>query len=92
MGSGCQAGHHKISALQQPLPVTCHFRATQKQVNKRKLISQRHPILYFLAIWTRRLKRIAEWKLDSKKYSKTKMHRADSATNSQPAAMPARWR
>ena len=41
-------------------------------MKQRKLLSQRHPILYFLAIWTRRLKRIAEWNLDSKKYSKTK--------------------
>ena len=39
---------------------------------KRKLLSQRHPILYFLAIWTRRVKRIAEWNLDKKKYSKTR--------------------
>ncbi len=41
-------------------------------MKQRKLISQRHPILYFLAIWTRRLKRIAEWNFDNKKYSKTK--------------------
>ena len=41
-------------------------------MKQRKLLSQRHPILYFLAIWTRRLKRIAEWNFDSKKYSGTK--------------------
>ena len=41
-------------------------------MKQRKLLSQRHPILYFLAIWSRRIKRIVEWKLDSKKYSKTK--------------------
>ena len=41
-------------------------------MKQRKLLSQRHPILYFLAIWIRRLKRIVEWNLDSKKYSKTK--------------------
>ena len=41
-------------------------------MKQRKLISQRHPILYFLAVWTRRLKRIAEWNFDNKKYSKTK--------------------
>jgi vancomycin resistance protein VanW len=38
-------------------------------VKKRKLLSQRHPILYFLAVWTRRLKRYAEWYLDGKKYT-----------------------
>ena len=41
-------------------------------MKQRKLLSQRHPILYFLAIWTRRLKRIVEWSFDNKKYSKTK--------------------
>ncbi|RZJ49163.1 MAG: vancomycin resistance protein [Flavobacterium sp.] len=41
-------------------------------MKQRKLLSQRHPLLYFLAIWTRRLKRIAEWNFDGKKYSKTK--------------------
>lgn len=44
----------------------------QNKVKQRKLLSQRHPILYFLAILTRRLKRIAEWNFDNKKYSKTK--------------------
>jgi vancomycin resistance protein VanW len=37
-------------------------------MKQRKLLSQRHPILYFLAVWTRRLKRIAEWHLDNKTY------------------------
>lgn len=41
-------------------------------MKQRKLLSQRHPILYFIAIWTRRLKRIIEWNFDNKKYSKTK--------------------
>jgi vancomycin resistance protein VanW len=41
-------------------------------VNQRKLLSQRHPILYFLAIWTRRLKRYVEWQFDNKKYSKNR--------------------
>ena len=39
-------------------------------MKQRKLLSQRHPILYFLAIWTRRLKRIAEWYLDNKTYAR----------------------
>lgn len=38
-------------------------------MKKRKLLSQRHPILYFIAVWARRIKRQAEWKLDSKKYA-----------------------
>ncbi len=55
----------------KPQNVTCHFRATPyNKVKQRKLLSQRHPALYFLAIWTRRIKRIAEWYLDNKKYSK----------------------
>jgi vancomycin resistance protein VanW len=41
-------------------------------VKQRKLLSQRHPILYFLAVWSRRLKRIVEWYIDNKKYSETK--------------------
>ena len=38
-------------------------------MKKRKLISQYHPILYFLAVWTRRIKRRLEWLLDDKKYA-----------------------
>ena len=38
-------------------------------MKKRKLISQYHPILYFLAVWTRRIKRSLEWLLDDKKYA-----------------------
>jgi vancomycin resistance protein VanW len=41
-------------------------------VKQRKLLSQRHPYLYFLAVWTRRLKRHAEWTFDNKKYSKNR--------------------
>ena len=39
-------------------------------MKQRKLLSQRHPILYFLAVWARRLKRIVEWHLDSKTYAR----------------------
>ena len=39
-------------------------------MKQRKLLSQRHPYLYFLAVWSRRLKRNFEWGFDSKKYSK----------------------
>ena len=38
-------------------------------MKKRKLISQYHPILYFLTVWTRRIKRRLEWLLDDKKYA-----------------------
>lgn len=41
-------------------------------MEKRKLISQYHPILYFLAVWTRRIKRRLEWLLDDKKYANLK--------------------
>lgn len=38
--------------------------------NKRKLLSQKHPALYFLAVWTRRIHRYKDWYLSSKKYAK----------------------
>lgn len=41
-------------------------------MKKRKLLSQYHPILYFLAVWARRIKRQIEWRLDSKNYAKQK--------------------
>jgi len=41
-------------------------------VKKRKLLSQRHPFLYFLAVNARRMKRQLEWVFDGKKYAKTK--------------------
>ncbi|PZR37648.1 MAG: vancomycin resistance protein [Azospira oryzae] len=37
-------------------------------VNQRKLLSQRHPVLYFMAVWARRCRRYADWCLDNKKY------------------------
>lgn len=39
-------------------------------MKKRKLLSQRHPYLYFLAVWTRRMGRYLQWYFDSKKYSR----------------------
>ncbi|WP_293886206.1 MULTISPECIES: VanW family protein [unclassified Sphingobacterium] len=41
-------------------------------MRKRILISQRHPILYFLAVWARRMHRKAVWLLDDKKYAAVK--------------------
>lgn len=39
-------------------------------MKKRKLLSQRHPFLYFIAVWMRRIKRYADWCFDNKKYAK----------------------
>jgi vancomycin resistance protein VanW len=41
-------------------------------LKQRKLLSQRHPYLYFLAVWARRIKRNLEWILNTKKYAKQK--------------------
>ena len=38
-------------------------------MSSRKLLSQRHPILYFLAVWYRRVLRYFQWHFDAKKYS-----------------------
>lgn len=37
----------------------------------KKLLSQRHPIFYFLSVWIKRVGRIITWKIDGKNYSKT---------------------
>jgi vancomycin resistance protein VanW len=39
---------------------------------KRKLICQRHPALYFLSVWEKRIKRAVQWLFDRKKYAKGK--------------------
>jgi vancomycin resistance protein VanW len=41
-------------------------------MQQRKLLSQRHPVLYFLAVRARRINRRATWLFDSKKYAKVK--------------------
>ena len=41
-------------------------------MKQRKLLSQRHPILYFLAVWIRRLRRYLDWFFDEKKYVDTR--------------------
>ncbi len=38
----------------------------------KKLLSQRHPIFYFISIWEKRIRRRFIWFLDNKKYTKTK--------------------
>ena len=38
-------------------------------MKQRKLLSQRHPFLYFLAVWARRSRRYLQWMFDDKKYS-----------------------
>ncbi len=39
-------------------------------MKKKKLLSQYHPILYFISIWEKRLKRQLTWHFDNKKYTK----------------------
>lgn len=39
-------------------------------MKKKKLLSQIHPIFYFISIWEKRIKRRLNWLLDNKKYSK----------------------
>lgn len=41
-------------------------------VSKRRLISQRHPVLYFLAVWVRRIRRYGNWYFDKYSYSSDK--------------------
>lgn len=38
-------------------------------MKQRKLLSQQHPILYFLAVWLRRLRRYAYWYFENKNYA-----------------------
>ncbi|WP_185155716.1 VanW family protein [Dysgonomonas sp. 521] len=40
--------------------------------NPRKLLSQRHPVLYFVAVWARRMGRYYNWYFDGRKYSRSK--------------------
>ena len=39
-------------------------------MKQRKLLSQRHPLLYFIAVWIRRIRRCIDWVFDRKKYAK----------------------
>lgn len=39
---------------------------------QKKLLSQRHPVFYFLSVWEKRLRRKATWLLDDKKYTATR--------------------
>ncbi|MGE9311826.1 VanW family protein [Niabella sp. CJ426] len=39
-------------------------------MTKRRLISQRHPALYFLAVWVRRLRRYSQWYFDTTTYTR----------------------
>jgi vancomycin resistance protein VanW len=38
-------------------------------MRSRKLLSQRHPALYFLAVWARRGRRYLDWHFDGKRYT-----------------------
>lgn len=35
----------------------------------KKLLSQRHPVFYFISVWTKRIKRQLTWRFDAKKYA-----------------------
>lgn len=39
---------------------------------QKKLLSQRHPIFYFLSVWEKRIRRKLVWKFDDKKYTSLK--------------------
>lgn len=41
-------------------------------MKQKKLLSQYHPILYFISIWEKRIRRILTWIFDSKKYTSLK--------------------
>ena len=41
-------------------------------MKQRKLLSQRHPFLYFIAVWTRRLRRYADWYFGDKRYVRSR--------------------
>lgn len=49
------------------------LKAKKVELRKRILLSQRHPILYFLAVCIRRIYRKAGWLLDDKKYAAVKL-------------------
>ncbi len=38
-------------------------------MNQRILLSQRHPYLYFLAVWARRIRRYGAWHFDGRRYA-----------------------
>ena len=40
-------------------------------MSSKKLLSQRHPIFYFLSIWEKRIRRRLTWMTDNKKYTQT---------------------
>jgi vancomycin resistance protein VanW len=40
-------------------------------MKSRKLLSQRHPLLYFLSVWTRRIHRYSKWYLSSTHYAQS---------------------
>lgn len=41
-------------------------------MEQRKLLSQRHPILYFISVWEKRIRRILVWTFGQKKYTGNK--------------------
>jgi vancomycin resistance protein VanW len=39
-------------------------------MSSKQLLSQRHPVFYFLAVWAKRIRRYADWYFGDKKYAK----------------------
>ena len=42
------------------------------RIMKKKLLSQRHPVFYFISVWEKRIRRRICWFFDNKKYTKQK--------------------
>jgi vancomycin resistance protein VanW len=48
------------------------MKKAQRSLKPKKLLSQRHPVFYFLSVWSKRIRRQTSWYFDSKKYSSAK--------------------
>lgn len=49
-----------------------HPSLSVRKMKHRKLLSQRHPVLYFIAVWARRIRRYFNWWCDGRKYAKAR--------------------
>lgn len=48
------------------------FKLKKNKSLKKKLLSQRHPIFYFISVWEKRIRRQISWYIDNKKYTQNK--------------------
>ena len=44
----------------------------KRDMPQKKLLSQRHPLLYFISVWEKRIRRRVTWLFDDKKYTRFK--------------------